>query len=225
MNSEITQPKHRQRAPSQRSLRTRARILDAAEQVFADRGFDGASIRDIAGLAGVQVGLVHHHGGGKEELFHQTVARRADELSALRLQDLETRKRAGPMVLRDVVECFVGAYIRLAREGGPHWLAYARLVAHVSADPRWRDIAAESFDPTAQRFIAEIAAMHPAADPARIATGFVYSVAAMLANLTSAWRIGALGAANPPATDDLDTLITFCTAGIAAAIDTPPAPT
>ena len=221
MNSQITKPKQRQRAPSKRSLATRSCILDAAEQVFADRGFDGASIRDIAKLAGVQVGLVHHHGGGKEELFHQTVARRADELSALRLQDLEKRKAAGPMSLHDVVECFVGAYVRLARDGGPHWLAYARLVAHVSADPRWRDIAAECFDPTASRFIGEIAAMYPAADPARIATGFVYSVAAMLANLTSAWRINALGSGEAAATGDLDRLVDFCTAGIAATVAAP----
>lgn len=218
MNSKIAQLKQRKRAPSQRSLQTRERIFDAAEQVFAERGFDGASIRDIANLAGVQVGLVHHHGGGKEELFHQTVARRADELSALRLSELANRKAAGPMELRDLVECFVGAYVRLAREGGPHWLAYARLVAHVSADPRWRDIAAECFDPTATRFIGEIAAMYPKTDPARIATGFVYSVAAMLANLTSAWRIGALGVAKAEATGDLDSLVGFCTAGIAAVI-------
>ncbi len=209
--------KQRKRAPSQRSLQTRARILDAAERVFAERGFDAATIRDIAAAAGVQAGLVHHHGGGKEALFHQTVARRAEELSCLRLEALAARKAAGPMALRDVVACFLGPYIEMARDGGPQWLAYARLVAHVSADPRWRALAAEWFDPTAGRFIDEIAALYPAAPRQAVAAGFVYSVAAMLAHLTSQWRIGALGDAADGDTG-LDLLVAFCSAGIAAAL-------
>ena len=208
--------KQRKRAPSQRSLQTRARILDAAERVFAARGFDAATIRDIAAEAGVQAGLVHHHGRGKAALFHQTVARRAEELSRLRLEALAARRAEGPLTLRDVVACFLRPYIERARAGGPQWLAYARLVAHVSADPRWRDLAAELFDPTASRFIDEIAALYLAAPRRAVAAGFVYSVAAMLAHLTSEWRIGALGGEG----DDggLDELLEFCAAGIEAAL-------
>lgn len=217
MSDAVINQKTRQRAPSQRSLQTRARILDAAERLFAERGFDGASIRDIARAAKVPPGLVHHHGGGKEELFRQVVARRAEELSALRLRALETQKAQGPVTLAAVLGCFFAPYVRQAREGGPQWLAYARLVAHVSADPRWRAIAAEHFDPTAARFIDEIAALHPGADRRAIATGFVYSVAAMLAQLTSGWRIGALGGGGSDS-DALNRLVAFCAAGIAAAV-------
>ena len=70
-------------------------LLRSAIDLFAERGFDGASIRDIATAAGAPVGLVHHHGEGKEELFRQVVARRADELSSLRLAALEICKAAG----------------------------------------------------------------------------------------------------------------------------------
>lgn len=218
--------RQRQRAPSARSLQTRARILDAAERVFAARGYDGASMRDIAAEAGAQVGLVHHHGGGKEELFHQTVARRADALSALRHAALETRRAAGPLTVAAILQAFLGPYVMQARVGGPQWLAYARLVAQVSADPRWRAIAADCFDPTAVRFIDEIAALHPDAARRRIATGFVYSVAAMLAHLTAAWRIAALdGGQDTGATEpdgcDLESLVRFCAAGIEAAIAAP----
>lgn len=48
---------------------TRDRILTAAQQAFADAGFDGATIRRIAGDAGVDPALVHHYFGSKEELF------------------------------------------------------------------------------------------------------------------------------------------------------------
>lgn len=208
--------KQRKRAPSQRSLQTRERILDAAERVFAARGFDGATIRDIAAAAAVPAGLVHHHGGSKEELFSRTVGRRAEELAVLRLATLEARRVEGPLTVRAVITCFLDPYIRMARDGGPQWLAYARLVAHVSADPRWRDLAAEWFDPTASRFIDEIAALSPGCGRRAVAAGFVYSVAAMLAHLTSSWRIGALGVEAGDSRPE--ELIAFCVAGIEAVL-------
>jgi len=48
---------------------TRQSILDAAREVFADKGFDGASIRAIAGEAKVDPALVHHYFGTKDKLF------------------------------------------------------------------------------------------------------------------------------------------------------------
>jgi len=48
---------------------TRQAVLDAARQLFAERGYDGASVRDIAGAAGVDPALVHHYFGSKQELF------------------------------------------------------------------------------------------------------------------------------------------------------------
>lgn len=48
---------------------TRTRILEAARARFGDAGFDGATIRAIAALAGVDPALVHHYFGSKQQLF------------------------------------------------------------------------------------------------------------------------------------------------------------
>lgn len=48
---------------------TRETILAAARSTFAERGFDGASIRAIAAAAGVDPALVHHYFGSKDKLF------------------------------------------------------------------------------------------------------------------------------------------------------------
>jgi AcrR family transcriptional regulator len=48
---------------------TREAILAAARTAFAEKGFDGASIRHIAGVAGVDPALVHHYFGTKDQLF------------------------------------------------------------------------------------------------------------------------------------------------------------
>jgi AcrR family transcriptional regulator len=53
--------------------RTAQRILDAARQEFATRGFDGATIRGIAGTAGVDASLVMQHFGSKAALFNAAV--------------------------------------------------------------------------------------------------------------------------------------------------------
>ncbi|RKR87145.1 TetR family transcriptional regulator [Micromonospora pisi] len=48
---------------------TREAILTSAREAFAERGFDGASIRTIAAGAGVDPALVHHYFGAKNKLF------------------------------------------------------------------------------------------------------------------------------------------------------------
>jgi TetR/AcrR family transcriptional regulator, regulator of cefoperazone and chloramphenicol sensitivity len=54
--------------PAHEDLTARARIRDAALRLFAERGTEGATIRDIAKAAGVSAGLVRHHFGSKEAL-------------------------------------------------------------------------------------------------------------------------------------------------------------
>jgi AcrR family transcriptional regulator len=53
-------------------------VLFAARAAFAERGYDGASIRAIAGAADVDPALVHHYFGTKEKLFLAAVEAPAD---------------------------------------------------------------------------------------------------------------------------------------------------
>jgi AcrR family transcriptional regulator len=55
---------------------TQDRLLDAAESLFAARGFEDVSIRDLAAAAAVNVAAVNYHFQGKENLFHEVVQRR-----------------------------------------------------------------------------------------------------------------------------------------------------
>lgn len=203
----------RKRAPSKRALETKSRVFDAAEKVFADWGYDGATIRDIAAEAGEPVGTIHHHGGGKEALFHQTVARRAEILSVARLEALKQLQSTSDQRLERVIGAFMRPFFDLTALN-PRWHNYARLVAYVSADSRWRKISAECFDPTAEVFIGEIQKCRPHATKQQVAEGFVFSVSAMLALLTSKERIGALGKGPAEQGDQINHLIRFCVAGL-----------
>lgn len=63
-------------------LDTRDRILRGALEVFAERGYDGARTRDIAAAAGVNLGLLQYHFGGKEKLWRAAVDEAFGELWA-----------------------------------------------------------------------------------------------------------------------------------------------
>lgn len=214
MHPSLADNSPRQRAPSRRALATRARVLDAAERVFAQSGFDGATVRDIADAAGEPVGTVHHHGGGKARLFAQVVARRAGVLSQARLAALDASRTGRGDPLTRVVSAFVAPFFDLATND-PGWANYARLVAQVSADARWRDLAAEQFDPAARVFVEEILCCCPGMCRRDAAQGLVMSVAALLALLTSQPRVADLGDGAAPV-DPLKSLIAFCAAGLAA---------
>jgi AcrR family transcriptional regulator len=62
---------------------TREAILDAARDAFAERGYDGASIRAIASGAGVDPALVHHYFGNKHQLFLDAMQAPFDPMQVL----------------------------------------------------------------------------------------------------------------------------------------------
>jgi AcrR family transcriptional regulator len=53
---------------------TRGEIVDAAKRVFAEKGYDGTSLRGVAREAGVDPALVHHYFDGKASLFVAAMA-------------------------------------------------------------------------------------------------------------------------------------------------------
>lgn len=212
--------KERKRAPSQRSVAARERILDAAELVFAERGFEGASIRDIAERAKVRKANVNFHGGPKEELFERIVARRASELSDERRAAIGLLDAQGSWDVGDLLSAFMLPLVTRAFGGNPQWLAYARIVAIVSADTRWRDLARTHFDPVASLVVQKLCAQYPKADPERVAGALVFSVSSMLALCTSDWRISTLGG-SADRTDPngmIHNLLTFCKSGVVSSL-------
>ncbi|PJF45437.1 MAG: TetR/AcrR family transcriptional regulator, partial [Candidatus Thermofonsia Clade 3 bacterium] len=76
----LTQPEAGGEARA-RAAATRERILDAAERLFAERGFAGTSLRDITSEARVNLAAVNYHFGSKDELFLATVVRRLEPVN------------------------------------------------------------------------------------------------------------------------------------------------
>ncbi len=75
-----TTPRYQRLSPEER----RGQILDAANALFAERGYDDVSIEEIASAAGVTRGLVHHYFGGRKDVYVALLGR----LGAVREEQL-----------------------------------------------------------------------------------------------------------------------------------------
>ncbi|GGM53417.1 TetR family transcriptional regulator [Longimycelium tulufanense] len=64
------------------AARTRAALLAAAAELFAERGFDRTTVRQVAARAGVNQALLFRYFGSKEELFAEVLAAQGEELLA-----------------------------------------------------------------------------------------------------------------------------------------------
>lgn len=71
----LSKPKRGRRVGAGES---KSAILDSARRLFAEHGYDGTSLRQVARLAGVDPAMIHHYFAGKEELFSQSVELPAD---------------------------------------------------------------------------------------------------------------------------------------------------
>jgi AcrR family transcriptional regulator len=120
------------------SADTKTRILDAAEQLFMEHGFEATSLRSLTAAAGVNLAAVNYHFGSKEELFQAVLTRRLDPMNQERIELLERVERdAGGKALscEKILFAMLIPALRLARDekrGGKNFL---RLVGRAYADP------------------------------------------------------------------------------------------
>jgi AcrR family transcriptional regulator len=117
---------------------TKSRILDAAEELFMEHGFEATSLRLITTAAGVNLAAVNYHFGSKEELFQAVLTRRLDPMNQDRIQLLsayETAAAAQPLTCEKILAAMFIPALKLARDyeqGGKNFL---RLLGRAYADP------------------------------------------------------------------------------------------
>ena len=94
---------------------TRNCLLDAAERVFAQHGYRGASVRTITAEAGVDLGSIRYHFGSKDVLFGEVLKRRLDPLCQERLDRLDAVRQAADGAapeLEAIIEAFLAPGLR-----------------------------------------------------------------------------------------------------------------
>lgn len=96
------------RQPMFAAEKTRQDILNAAAEIFADKGFDGASLRIISDKAGTTHGMIRHYFGAKEDLWKAVIDYLINEFAIRQIPTLEQMKDVDPVqLLKSYVRNFV----------------------------------------------------------------------------------------------------------------------
>ncbi len=113
---------------------TKDRILDAAERLFAERGFSDTSLRRITAAAGANIASVNYYFQSKEALIHAVFSRRLVPINRARLELLgEVEGRGGPPSVEDVLRAFVEPVLRAPEV--EDLTSFGRLVGRMYSDP------------------------------------------------------------------------------------------
>jgi AcrR family transcriptional regulator len=124
--------------PKPTQLDPQTRILDAAEDVIAEQGFTGASLRDIVAAARVNLATVYYYFRSKRGLLEAVLNRRLGPLREEHLALLRQYERAAkgrPLSVEKILEAMLRPPLRLATQAPAKHQAVTRLIGRIVAEP------------------------------------------------------------------------------------------
>lgn len=219
-SAEPSGPRLSPRAAGERGEAAEA-ILDAAELVFAENGFDGATTRAIGEAARANAALIHYYFGSKEALYEAVIARRSGVINDERRARLAALEASGTLTLETLLDALLRPTISLGREQGGNGAAYARLLGHTAAgtDPRSTRITSAYYDEIARLFIDALAGLVPGLSREAAVRGYMNTIAVAINLMAPTGRVQTLSEGRL-ADDDLEEIINqavrFNAAGIRA---------
>jgi AcrR family transcriptional regulator len=175
---------------------TKDKLMDAAEKLFARRGFYGSSLREITAAAGVDLALVNYHFGSKKQLLIAVIERRGAVLNEERLRRLaDARLSAAPGAPSTdaVVGAFLNPILERLAHAGPGWHNYFALIAYVNNSPEWGSkLMGKTFDGVVREFIRTLLDSLPGSAPEDIFWGYNFLTGAMTLSLAQTGRLDVL---------------------------------
>lgn len=113
---------------------SKRKLLDAAEELFAEKGFDLVSVRDITKAAKANVAAVNYHFGGREQLIALVVIRYIQPVNEERLARLEMAEKKWPnkqVPLEEILDAFVRPLVTAVRKSELSERLYCRMLGRI----------------------------------------------------------------------------------------------
>ena len=135
---------------------TRARILETAERLFAERGFESTSVRSLTKAADVNLAAVHYHFGSKEGLIEALLRMRLEPLAEWRMRRFRQLAAQDHIELRDVLLAFVEPAVRISRDPSRGGMRLMPLLVRTYTEPNThvQAVLEESAAPQFEQFLA-----------------------------------------------------------------------
>ncbi|MFH1605650.1 MAG: TetR family transcriptional regulator [Pseudomonadota bacterium] len=180
---------------------TRMRILDAAETLFTEQGFEATTLRQITGAAEVNLAAVNYHFGSKEALIREIFSRRLTWLNQERLKELDRLEaEAGDRPLKPsrILEAFFGVALKMAADSEGGGRTFMRLLARTYTKPSEfvRGFLAEEYAAVITRFRAALIKALPAVPEQEILWRFHFMLGAMSYAISGADALHVVHGAN-----------------------------
>ena len=136
---------------------TKERILDAAECLFAQNGFDGTSLRAITSRAEVNLAAINYHFRSKDELIQAVFERRMGPINLRRvklLEDCLRKVEAGPPPLEEVIRAFLVPAMDAGMGDHGALANFKTLMGRMHSEPKElvQQIFADQFSEIVERF-------------------------------------------------------------------------
>ncbi len=149
----------------------RERLLDAAENLFSERGFDGTSIRDLAAAAGCNIASVNYYFGGKEKLYAELWRRHLFMLRDTRIASIDkvVSESDGRPSLENLIRSFAYAFVGpLMDESGSRRMI--KIMAREMIDPHLpsKMFGKDVIEPTLTAMQQALAKACPALDQSKV---------------------------------------------------------
>jgi AcrR family transcriptional regulator len=141
--------------------RTRARLITAAERLFAQNGLDAVSVRDVTSAAKANTAAVHYHFGSKRGLIEAILEARATEVGRRRGEFLDRIEATPHPTLRDVIAALVIPTAELARDRRRGGYYYVGFLAAVLSHPEFMPAVNEAVDPHTTRYLRSLEKVTP----------------------------------------------------------------
>lgn len=201
-------------------MKTQSDILQAAEQVFSDFGYEGASMRQIAEAAGVAQALLHYHFKTKERLYEAVFEGRSQAAIGHRGKMLDALLASNPNpTLEEVLAVLFLSPWSAPRADRERLARYVQMVASlgIASDERSKLIVTKYFDPIAYRFVDVFMRAVPGLDRTTAVYCYLFAIGARMQAHASNGRAARLvGVAQKDLGDPMDVLVRFTAGGIRA---------
>lgn len=143
---------------------TQERLLDSAEELFAEKGFEAVSLREITAKAEANVAAVNYHFGSKENLIDAVMGRHARPINEERIARLDLLlARESPPTVREVADAFLQPMRNRILEKKSRQLLFAKFMARMLGEGACR--LPEEMLPQFQEMARKVVAGFRAAQP------------------------------------------------------------